>query len=89
MSKRSVFGKLLTSDTLNSYEHFTPFSKSSPLTVAVFAPQPVIMMQMRKYYKSNSDRIINMIFVAGDVNGVLKVYHNESSCSTPSTSPTR
>lgn len=49
MSKKGVFGKLLTVDKSDVCEYFSPFSQ--PITAAVFAKQPVVLMQMKKQLK--------------------------------------
>lgn len=89
MSKKGLLGKLLLPDKSNSCEYFTPFSKNQPVTSAVFAPQQVILTQMRRYFKALSDKMINMIIVIGNINGVIRIYHNETSCSSPGNSPIR
>jgi uncharacterized membrane protein len=94
MSKKGVFGKLLTADKSDVCEYFTPSGvgwNSQPITAAVFAKQPVVMSQMKKQLKiqaangNHSNTFINMIFVIGNVNGSLKIYHNESNYLTHST----
>ena len=94
MSKKGVFGKLQTADKSDVCEYFTPSGmgwNSQPITAAVFANQPVVLSQMKKQLKvqaasgSHSNTFINMIFVIGNVNGSLKIYHNESNYLTHST----
>jgi hypothetical protein len=89
MSKKSLISNLLLSDKSNSCEYFTPYGRNQSVTSAVFAPQQVILAQMRRYFKVMSDKIINMIFVMGNINGVIKIYHNETNCSSPHNSPNR
>jgi hypothetical protein len=51
MSKKGVFSKLLTTDKSEICEYFTPTGpswNSQPVTAAVFANQPVVLMQMKK-----------------------------------------
>lgn len=81
MSKKTLLGKLLllNSDKSNSCEYFTPFSKSQSVTAAVFAPQPVIFAQMRRHFKVMGDKIVNMIIVTANMQGVIKIFHNETS----------
>lgn len=46
MSKKGVFGKLLTTNKSSSCEYFSPFGKAIPLTGAIFAPGCVIKRHM-------------------------------------------
>jgi len=40
-------------------------------------------MQAENYDKNQIDRSVNMIIVAGGLNGVIRVYHNEVLHSSP------
>lgn len=51
MSKKGLFSKLLMPDSSGSCEYFTPFSKSQPVTAAVFAPDNVVLIQKKRLYK--------------------------------------
>jgi len=43
---------------------------------------------MKRYFKNlQEDKMINMIMVMGNINGLIKIYHNETSCSSPSQTP--
>ncbi|CDW78911.1 wd repeat-containing protein [Stylonychia lemnae] len=88
MSKTSLIGKLLLKDKTNSCEYFTPYCKSQPVTAAVFAPEQVKLIQMKRYFKNVlEDKMINMIMVMGNINGLIKIFHNETSCTSPNISP--
>jgi hypothetical protein len=48
MSKKGLLGKLLAVDKSSSCEYFTPFAKNQSVTAAIFAPQSVVINQIRR-----------------------------------------
>jgi NADH:ubiquinone oxidoreductase subunit F (NADH-binding) len=86
MSKKGVFGKLLTADKSESCEYFTPCRNALAITSAIFANQQVVLMQMKNQVKlqhmqktQDNNTFINMIFLVGSIDGTLKIYHNETN----------
>lgn len=74
MRKKSLFGKLLGSTSINSCEYFTPFGKNIAVTAAVIAPYAIIKVQMRKFIREHPDKKINLIFLVGSISGLLRIY---------------